>query len=74
MHQGGLELLVGIDGKELDGRILYALGPSALLPFINNDDEERSVGRLTRVELPAALGPGCAANRVRRALSSELAV
>jgi hypothetical protein len=58
VHQAGLELLVGLDGKELDGRIVYALGASSLLPFINNDDENRSIGKLTRVEFKAALGFG----------------
>lgn len=58
VHQGGAELFAGIEGKEMEGRILYNVGATALLPFINNDSENRSVGKLTRVQLQAALGVG----------------
>ncbi|HEX6242460.1 MAG TPA: hypothetical protein VFZ61_16220, partial [Polyangiales bacterium] len=58
VHQAGIELFAGIDGKEVDGKILYALGATALFPLINNDDANRSIAKLTRVQLQAAVGVG----------------
>jgi hypothetical protein len=58
VHQAGVELFAGLDGKEIDGKILYALGATALFPMINNDNENRSIAKLTRVQLQAAVGFG----------------
>jgi len=58
VHQGGAELFGGLDGKELNGRVLYNLGLSALFPLVNNDDTNRSILKLTRVSLQAAVGMG----------------
>jgi hypothetical protein len=58
VHQAGAELFAGIDGKEMEGRILYNLGATALFPLINNDKEDRDVLKLTRVQFQAVLGIG----------------
>lgn len=56
VHQAGAELFAGIDGKQMDGKVLYALGLTALFPLINNDDANRDIIELTRVGLTGALG------------------
>jgi hypothetical protein len=58
VHQAGVELFTGLDGKEVEGKILYALGATVLLPMFNNDADNRSIAKLTRVQLQAALGFG----------------
>jgi hypothetical protein len=56
VHQAGAELFAGIDGKAVEGRLLYNLGLSALFPLLNNDDRDRSIAELTKVSLQAAAG------------------
>lgn len=55
VHQAGLELFAGLDGRTLDDRIGYTAGVVALVPFINNDDSDRSALDLTRVAAQAGL-------------------
>jgi hypothetical protein len=56
VHQAGAELFGGIDGKAVEGRLLYNLGISALFPFANNDDQDRSISKLTKIAVQAATG------------------
>jgi hypothetical protein len=56
VHQAGAELFVGLDGKAVEGRLLYNLGLSALFPFANNDSKDRSIAELTKVGVQAATG------------------
>ncbi|MFN0245825.1 MAG: hypothetical protein ACKV2T_02885 [Kofleriaceae bacterium] len=49
VHQLGLEAFAGANGKVRGGRANYRLGLSVLLPFVNNDADNRGVGTLTRV-------------------------
>ncbi|HEX5661820.1 MAG TPA: hypothetical protein VFX59_31730 [Polyangiales bacterium] len=56
VHQAGAELFGGLDGKAVEGRLLYNLGVSALFPFANNDDADRSIAKLTKVAVQAAAG------------------
>lgn len=58
VHQAGAELFAGVDGKEVDGRLLYSAGVTALFPFLNNDDTDRSILKLTKVAMSAAVGMG----------------
>jgi hypothetical protein len=58
VHQGGLELFTGLEGKLQEGRLQYAFGVGVLFPFINNDAADRSVGELTRVAGQATVGIG----------------
>lgn len=48
VFQAGLEGFAGVQGKVYNERINYDFGISILVPFLNNDDEDRSVGKLTR--------------------------
>ncbi|MET0287774.1 MAG: hypothetical protein ABW352_25015 [Polyangiales bacterium] len=56
VHQAGAELFGGIDGKAVQGSLLYNLGISALFPFANNDDQDRSIAKLTKIGVQAAAG------------------
>ncbi len=58
VHQAGAELFAGIDGKELEGRVVYSVGATALFPFLNNDNTSRNISKLTRVQLLASVGMG----------------
>jgi hypothetical protein len=58
VHQAGAELFAGVDGKEFEGRLLYNGGLSALFPLLNNDETDRSILKLTKVALQAAVGMG----------------
>jgi hypothetical protein len=58
VHQGGAEIFAGLDGKQVEGRLVYNVGATVLFPFINNDDRDRSVLELTRVGLAGAVGIG----------------
>lgn len=49
VHQLGLEAFVGANGKFRGGKATYKAGLSVLAPFVNNDEADRSVGKLTRV-------------------------
>ncbi len=54
VHQAGLELFAGIEGKVQEDRVSYALGASALLPVLNNDDFDRSATDLARLAIEAS--------------------
>ncbi len=58
VFQGGLEGFLGASGKFSNDRILYDFGLSALIPFLNNDPENRSATELTRVGVAASVGIG----------------
>lgn len=49
VHQLGAEAFAGAIGKTKDGRANYRVGLSALLPFVNNDGDDRSAASLTRI-------------------------
>lgn len=49
VHQLGVEAFGGATGKTKDGRANYRLGLSVLMPFVNNDKDDRSAGALTRI-------------------------
>lgn len=49
VHQAGLELFAGLEGKAKKNRVSYSAGASVLLPFINNDIFDRSATDLTRL-------------------------
>lgn len=53
VSQAGLELFAGVGGKMEEGRFTYNLGASVLIPFINNDDTDRSATELTRIGVKA---------------------
>lgn len=53
VHQAGAELFLGVDGKAKGGRLTYAAGASVLLPFINNDEFNRSALDLASLGLRA---------------------
>jgi hypothetical protein len=58
VHQAGAELFAGLDGKQFGGRLIFQAGLSALFPILNNDDTNRSILKLTKVQLQGALGMG----------------
>lgn len=49
VHQLGAEAFAGALGKMKDGRASYRVGLSMLVPFVNNDKDDRSAGALTRI-------------------------
>lgn len=49
VHQLGLEGFAGASGKMRDGKLSYKAGFSILFPFVNNDADNRAVGKLTRI-------------------------
>jgi hypothetical protein len=49
VHQLGIEAFAGAAGKFKGGKANYKAGLSVLVPFVNNDAADRSVGKLTRV-------------------------
>jgi hypothetical protein len=49
VHQLGFEAFAGLVGKTKDSRASYKAGLSVLVPFVNNDDFDRSAVDLTRV-------------------------
>ena len=55
VYQAGLEGFMGLEGKFDSGRFAYFAGFSALLPFLNNDAEDRSAVDLLRWGLRAGL-------------------
>jgi hypothetical protein len=58
VHQAGAELFAGLDGKSVDGRLLYSLGLGVLFPLLNNDDTDRSILELSKVTLAGSVGMG----------------
>jgi hypothetical protein len=55
VYQGGLEGFTGLEGKLGDGKFTYRLGASALLPFLNNDSQDRTAIELLRWGLSGGL-------------------
>jgi len=55
VHQAGVELYVGLKGKAEEDRIAYTVGASLLMPFVNNDDFNRSASELTRLALEGSV-------------------
>lgn len=49
VHQLGFEAFGGAAGKTKDGRASYRAGLSLLLPFVNNDPDDRSAAQLARI-------------------------
>ncbi len=50
VHQFGFEAFAGTNGKlAKDGKLTYRAGLSALFPFVNNDDSDRSTLDLMRI-------------------------
>lgn len=52
--QAGTEAFLGAKGKFYDKRISYEVGATALIPFLNNDDTDRSAIDLMRYGLVAS--------------------
>lgn len=55
VHQLGAEAFAGAAGKSKDGRASYKAGLSILMPFVNNDPDDRSFSALTRIGLEGQL-------------------
>jgi hypothetical protein len=55
VHQLGVEGFAGANGKMKDGKVTYKAGLSVLIPFVNNDDYDRSATALTRVGFESAV-------------------
>jgi hypothetical protein len=55
IFQAGVEGFVGAEGGFEEANITYNLGVSALVPFLNNDPQDRSAGELTRVGVRAGV-------------------
>ncbi len=53
--QAGAEGFIGARGTLKGGRMTYDVGVSAMVPFLNNDDQNRSAAELTRVAAEANL-------------------
>ena len=58
VYQGGLEAFTGVEGKLGGGKFTYRAGASALVPFLNNDPEDRTAIELLRWGLHAGLEMG----------------
>ena len=54
VHQAGFEVFAGLDGKAKKDRLKYTLGASLLIPFLNNDEFDRSATELMRVAVEAS--------------------
>jgi len=55
VHQLGIELFAGANGKLKDGKVDYRAGVSVLLPYVNNDKFDRSASALTRIGLESSI-------------------
>lgn len=53
VYQGGAEGFVGLQGKLYKDRVSYEVGASALIPFLNNDPENRAPMDLLRYGVSA---------------------
>lgn len=51
--QAGAEAFAGVEGQFSERNLSYRLGATGLVPFINNDDTERSALELTRIGVTA---------------------
>jgi hypothetical protein len=58
VFQAGLEAFTGVEGKIGEGRLTYFAGASALMPFLNNDEQDRSAFDLLRWGVKAGLSMG----------------
>ncbi|MEZ4458237.1 MAG: hypothetical protein R3E66_00635 [bacterium] len=56
VYQAGAEGFLGAAGKFYDKRINYSVGASVLIPFLTNDDTDRSAMDLARYGLVAEAG------------------
>jgi len=55
VFQAGAETFLGVKGRFYDRRLNYEVGATALVPFINNDDTERTAFELMRYGLTGSL-------------------
>lgn len=55
IFQGGVEGFLGVAGALREKRITYDLGATVLIPFINNDPQDRSASELTRIGVAGAI-------------------
>jgi hypothetical protein len=55
VHQLGVEGFAGATGTLKEGKLTYKAGFSVLVPFVNNDDFDRSAGELARIALESSL-------------------
>lgn len=55
VYQAGVELFVGAKGEFQGKRVTYNVGGSVLVPFLNNDDQNRDAFALTKVGLTAGV-------------------
>lgn len=53
VYQGGAEGFLGLSGKVYEKRVSYDAGASVLIPFLNNDDADRTAMDLARYGLVA---------------------
>lgn len=51
VFQAGLELFAGAQGRFAEDRLRYEVGAAVLVPFLNNDPQDRGAFDLTRVGL-----------------------
>lgn len=56
VFQGGGELFAGVEGSIYGNRLVYDVGASVLVPFLNNSDSDRSAFGLTRFGVGASVG------------------
>lgn len=49
VYQLGFEAFGGVSGKLEKGKVTYRTGVSVLFPMVNNDADDRSAGKLTRI-------------------------
>lgn len=56
VYQAGGEGFLGVSGKFYEKRISYDIGASALIPFVTNDDTDRSAMELARYGLVGQAG------------------
>jgi hypothetical protein len=55
VFQAGAEAFVGIRGRSKDKRVTYDAGVSTMIPFLNNDPQDRTAIELTRTAAEAQL-------------------
>jgi len=56
VYQAGAEGFAGVTGKFLEKKVSYEVGGSILIPFINNDDTDRTAMDLARYGVVAQVG------------------
>jgi hypothetical protein len=55
VFQGGAEAFLGLRGRAYENRLTYDVGASVLVPFLNNDEQDRDALDLTRWGVTAAV-------------------